>query len=249
VTPTFDERAEWFDHHYEATRGRVRAALVLERLAATLPPPLAAVLDVGGGSGVIAVPLAERGYDVTVLDPSPAMLELARGHARDAGADLRLVEGGVEGLEELAPGPFEAICCHAVLMYLDDPAAHLVAMRHVAHSGATLSLLEKNRLALAMRPGLRGDYAEALRVLDDPVASGNLGIPNRSRSVDEWSDMLSATGWRLDSWAGIRLFSDLAPDALPDDEYDRLLTLERIAGAREPYRSLARLVHLSATAI
>ena len=249
MTPTFDERAEWFDRHYEVTRGRVRAALVLERLEATLLPPPAAVLDVGGGSGVIAVPLADRGYTVTVLDPSPAMLELARGHARDAGVDLRLVDGGVERIEELAPGPFDVICCHAVLMYLDDPAEHLATMRRAAHAGATLSLLEKNRLALAMRPGLRGDYAEALRVLEDPVASGNLGIPNRSRSVDEWTDLLLGAGWRLDSWAGIRLFSDLAPDALRDDEYDRLLTLERTAGAREPYRSAARLVHLSATAV
>jgi len=249
VTPTFDERAEWFDHHYEATRGRVRATLVLERLADTLPPTPATVLDVGGGSGVIAVPLAARGYQVTVLDPSPAMLELASGHAAEAGADLRLVEGGVERIADLAPGPFDAICCHAVLMYLDDPAVHLAAMRHAAATDATLSLLEKNRLALAMRPGLRGDYDEALRVLDDPVASGNLGIPNRSRSVDEWSDLLADTGWRLQSWVGIRLFSDLAPDALSDADHDRLLTLEREAGRREPYRSVARLIHLSATAV
>jgi S-adenosylmethionine-dependent methyltransferase len=122
-------------------------------------------------------------------------------------------------------------------------------MRVAASTGATLSLLEKNRLALAMRPGLRGDYAEALRVLDDPVASGNLGIPNRSRSANEWSDLLTDSGWRLDSWVGIRLFSDLAPDVLSDDDYDRLLTLEREAGRREPYRSAARLIHLSATAI
>ena len=249
MTPTFDERAEWFDHHYEATRGRVRAMLVLERLADSLPPPPARVLDAGGGSGVIAVPLAVRGYEVTLLDPSPAMLDLARGHAADAGADLRFEEGGVERISELTPGPFDAICCHAVLMYLDDPAVHLATMRAAASTGATLSLLEKNRLALAMRPGLRGDYSEALRVLDDPVASGNLGIPNRSRSAGEWSDLLTDSGWRLDSWVGIRLFSDLAPDVLSDDDYDRLVTLEREAGRREPYRSAARLIHLSATAI
>ena len=249
MTPTFDERAEWFDRHYEATRGRVRATLVLERLDATLPPPPATVLDVGGGSGVIAVPLAQRGYEVTLLDPAPAMLELARGHARDAGAELRFVEGGVELTADLAPGPFDAICCHAVLMYLDDPATHLAAMCRVATAGATLSLLEKNRLALAMRPGLRGDYAEALRVLNDPVATGNLGIPNRSRSVDEWSDLLAAAGWQLDSWVGIRLFSDLAPETLSEGDYGELLALEREAGRREPYRSAARLIHLSATAV
>lgn len=249
MTPTFDDRAEWFDRHYEVTRGRIRATLVLERLAATLPPAAATVLDVGGGSGAIAVPLAARGYDVTLLDPSRAMLDLARGHAREIGAELRFVEGGVERIAELAPGPFDAMCCHAVLMYLDDPATHLATMRNAATSGATLSLLEKNRLGLAMRPGLRGDYAEALRTLDDPVATGNLGIPNRSRSVEEWTALLAAAGWRLDSWVGIRLFSDLAPDALSDAEYDQLLSLERAAGEREPYRSAARLIHLCATAV
>jgi SAM-dependent methyltransferase len=249
VTPTFDDRAEWFDRHYETTRGRVRATLVLERLAATLPPAPATVLDVGGGSGAIAIPLAARGYDITLLDPSPAMLDLARGHARDTGAGLRFVEGGVERIGELAPGPFDAICCHAVLMYLEDPAAHLATMRMAATHGAVLSLLEKNRLALAMRPGLRGDYAEALRTLDDPVATGNLGIPNRSRSVEEWNALLSAAGWRLDSWVGIRFFSDLSPDTLSGAEYDQLLALERAAGERDPYRSAARLIHLSATAV
>jgi S-adenosylmethionine-dependent methyltransferase len=249
VTPTFDDRAEWFDRHYETTRGRVRATLVLERLAATLPPAPATVLDVGGGSGAIAIPLAASGYDITLLDPSPAMLDLARGHASETGAGLRFVEGGVEQIGELTPGPFDAICCHAVLMYLEDPAIHLATMRMAAAHGAVLSLLEKNRLALAMRPGLRGDYAEALRTLDDPVATGNLGIPNRSRSVEEWNALLSAAGWRLDSWAGIRFFSDLAPDTLGDAEYDQLLALERAAGEREPYRSAARLIHLSATAV
>ncbi len=249
MTTSFDDRAEWFDRHYGTTRGRVRAALVLERLAATMPPPPAAVLDVGGGSGAIAVPLAVSGFDVTVLDPSPAMLELAGAHARGAGVEVRFVEGGVERIAELTPGPFDAICCHAVLMYLDDPSTHLVAMRDAAATGATLSLLEKNRSALAMRPGLRGDYAEALRVLDDPVATGNLGIPNRSRSVQEWDGLLAQAGWRLDSWAGVRLFSDVAPDVLSDAQYGDLLDLERAAGEREPYRSAARLIHLSATAL
>ena len=78
MTPTFDDRAEWFDRHYETTRGRVRAALVLERLDETFPPPPAAVLDVGGGGGVTAVSLAARGYAVTMLEPSTGMREIAR---------------------------------------------------------------------------------------------------------------------------------------------------------------------------
>jgi hypothetical protein len=159
------------------------------------------------------------------------------------------LKAGSSGSPSSHPVLFDAICCHAVLMYLEDPATHLTAMRNAATAGAVLSLLEKNRLALAMRPGLRGDYTEALRTLDDPVATGNLGIPNRSRSLEEWNALLSTAGWRLDSWVGIRFFSDLAPDTLSDTEYDQLLALERAAGERDPYRSAARLIHLSATAV
>jgi hypothetical protein len=86
-------------------------------------------------------------------------------------------------------------------------------------------------------------------VLDDPIATGNLGIPNRSRSVEEWDGLLAQAGWRLDSWAGVRLFSDVAPDVLSDAQYGDLLDLERAAGERERYRSAARLIHLSATAL
>jgi hypothetical protein len=119
----------------------------------------------------------------------------------------------------------------------------------VARDGAVLSLLEKNRDGLAMRPGLGGDYEEALRVLDDPIAAGNLGIPNRSRSIREWRRILGIAGWRIDSAVGIRLFSDAADDELSDDAFDHLLRLEREAGRRDQYRAVARLIHMSATAV
>jgi S-adenosylmethionine-dependent methyltransferase len=247
--PTFDERAEWFDDHYRTTRGRVRRELVLERLREAIPPPPASVLDVGGGSGAIAIPLAQLGYRVTLLDPSNGMRDVAQKRAADAAAGLTLLAGGVEALPQIAPGPFDVVCCHAVLLYVDDPQSALRAMRTVARTGAVLSLLEKNRDALAVRPGLRGDYDEALRVLDDPVATGNLGIPNRSSGLAEWFEWLAAAGWRVDSWAGIRFFSDLAPDDLDDAAFAALLDLERAAGRREPYRSVARLVHIGATAV
>jgi S-adenosylmethionine-dependent methyltransferase len=245
--PTFDERAEWFDEHYSTTRGRVRRELVLERVRATAPPP-AAVLDVGGGSGAIAIPLAADGYRVTVADPSSAMLDIAAAKAEEAGVDIRVEQIGIDDLPGSSLGTFDLVCCHAVLLYVDDPVSALRTLRSAAREGATLSLLEKNRDALAIRPGLAGDYAEALRVLDDPVATGNLGIPNRSHSVATWLAWLDDAGWDVSSWAGIRLFSDTAPDDVPEPAFRALLELEREAGAREPYRSLARLVHFAATA-
>jgi SAM-dependent methyltransferase len=246
--PTFDERAEWFDEHYEATRGRIRLRLVVERILGSFPDPPARILDVGGGSGVVAVPLAGRGFDVTLVDPSTGMLRIAARRILDAGVEVRTVPGGIDDVAELAPGPYDGICCHAVLMYLDDPQRALRALRSQARDGTVLSLLEKNRDGLALRPGLRGDYGEARRVLDSPIAAGNLGIPNRARTADEWRELLASTAWSFDSWVGIRLFSDLAPDDLTPERLELLADLEREAGRRDPYRSVSRLIHIAATA-
>ena len=249
MDPTFDERASWFDRHYRSTRGRVRLQLVLERLTESFPDPPARVLDVGGGSGAYAIPLAQRGYDVTLLDDSSGMLEVARERSTASGVALTLVKDRLEGVTTLAPPQFVAICCHAVLLYVEDPRSALANLRAVAAPGAMLSLLEKNRNGLSLRPGLGGDYAEAIRVLDDPVASGNLGIPNRSRSIGEWHRLLDETGWDVESWVGIRLFSDSAADDIPPEQFQELLDLERQAGRRDPYRSVARLFHLLARAV
>jgi ubiquinone/menaquinone biosynthesis C-methylase UbiE len=248
MPPTFDERAEWFDAHYATTRGRMRLALVLERIIEAIPPPPARILDAGGGSGAVAIQLAERGYEVTLLDPSEGMLRVARDRVEAAGVDLAMINAGIEDVPSLAPGPFDVVCCHAVLMYVDDPAACLGVFRSIVEPGAVLSLLEKNRDGLAMRPGLIGEFEEALRVLDDPIASGNLGIRNRARTFQEWRGLLEAAGWRSDSWVGIRLFSDLANEELPPERFEQLLRLEREAGRRDAYRSVARLIHISATA-
>jgi len=249
VEPTFDDRAEWFDAHYATTRGRVRLALVLERLDAILPPPPARILDAGGGSGALAIPLVERGYEVTILEPSAGMRRVAHERVAATGLDVHVVAGSIEEAPSLTPGPFDAVCCHAVLLYAGDPVRELRHLRAVVREGAILSLLEKNREALAVRPGLAADYEEACRLLDDPVAAGNLGIRNRSWSVPEWEDMLAETGWRAESWIGVRFFSDGAAEDLEPEAFAALLALERDAGRRDPYRSVARLVHISATAV
>jgi S-adenosylmethionine-dependent methyltransferase len=249
VEPTFDERAEWFDAHYATIRGRVRLALVLERLDAMLPPPPARILDAGGGSGAVAIPLAERGYEVTILEPSEGMRRVAHERLTAAGLEVDVVAGSIEDAASSAPGPFDAVCCHAVLLYADDPVRELRHLRAVVREGGVLSLLEKNRDALAVRPGLAGEYEEARRLLEDPVAAGNLGIRNRSWSVPEWEDMLTATGWRADSWSGVRFFSDGAAEDLAPEAFTALLALERDAGRRDPYRGVARLVHIGATAV
>jgi ubiquinone/menaquinone biosynthesis C-methylase UbiE len=73
--------------HYEQVREEDRLAAgigELERIRTRdmllrfLEPPPARILDVGGGTGIHAAWLAERGYDVDLVDPVPRHVELAR---------------------------------------------------------------------------------------------------------------------------------------------------------------------------
>lgn len=75
-----------------------------------------------------------------------------------------------------------------------EPASALRTLRSVAVPGAVLSLLEKNRDGLTLRPGLQGDYAEALRLLTERDSIGRLGVRNRAFDVAEWLAMLDQAG-------------------------------------------------------
>ncbi|MDZ7675818.1 MAG: hypothetical protein U5K30_12225 [Acidimicrobiales bacterium] len=76
--PWADHVEEFVDRHYSSLRGRVRTHVVHQHLVEHLPAPPARIVDVDGGAGHQSIPLARLGHDVTIADPSPAMLERAR---------------------------------------------------------------------------------------------------------------------------------------------------------------------------
>src|SRR4051812_10650933 len=71
-----------------AGRGRLEWLRTWDLLRRYLPPPPADLLDVGGGPGAYAVPLAAEGYAVRLLDAMPAHVEQARAAADRAGVPL-----------------------------------------------------------------------------------------------------------------------------------------------------------------
>lgn len=73
--------------------------------------PFDRVLDVACGNGMHAMMLAAMGASVTGADISEAMLDHARGRARDAGLDIRWVHGPMQDLAGQVEGPFDAILC------------------------------------------------------------------------------------------------------------------------------------------
>lgn len=71
-------RGEERDRLVDGPRGELERVRTQVLLAELLPPPPARVLDVGGGAGVHASWLAERGYDVHLIDPMPLHVAQAR---------------------------------------------------------------------------------------------------------------------------------------------------------------------------
>jgi SAM-dependent methyltransferase len=88
------------------------------------------VLDVGCGSGPIFGPLAERGIEVTGIDPAPAMVALAEREAARYPGRVRVEARGWEEIDEV--DAFDAATALGVFDYVDDPVALLMRMGRAA---------------------------------------------------------------------------------------------------------------------
>lgn len=176
------------DGHYGSLRGRVRTHVIDHHLRWHLPAPPAAVVDVGGGAATQSLPLARDGYQVTIVDPSPAMLSRAE-EALAAEPDavrgrVSLVEAAGEDAPAVLGGRrFAGVLCHGVLMYLDDPAPIVAALAELADDGGVVSIVAKNRSCLAVRPALAGRWAEALSAFDADRQVNGLDIDTRADTV------------------------------------------------------------------
>ncbi|MFD8387249.1 class I SAM-dependent methyltransferase [Streptomyces sp. NPDC059679] len=208
------------------------------------------VLDVGLGQGTQALRLARAGHEVTGLESDPAMLDAVREALSHEPAGIRermrLIEGdGRDTGAHFLPGAFDIVLCHGVLMYVPEPDPMLAALARVLAPGGVLSLLVRNADALALRPGLSGDWATALAAFDSPAYTNRIGLAARADRRETLTTTLTAIGTPLHTWYGVRVFTDQAPDNAPvPDDWDQLLTAEDRAGRTDPYRAVAALLHL-----
>lgn len=67
-------------------------------------PPFGRALDLGTGSGIWAVELARRGWEVTGVDLVDKALARGRERVKDAGVDVQLVHGDVTALDSAGIG-------------------------------------------------------------------------------------------------------------------------------------------------
>lgn len=144
VASYFDHIAKDFDSYYdqptswlqEATNQMLRKPALLKRLQIALEaldePHLHRVLDIGCGSGVLDVPLTQRGQFVLGIDFSAPMIELAKQKARVASLaiEFRVADFMTEEFV-----PVDACVALGVLEYFKDPVPFIEKMLQLIPSG------------------------------------------------------------------------------------------------------------------
>lgn len=257
----FGTGASRYADYLRTTEGRLRLDLawlnLLEFIRQTFPAAAGdtgrRALDVGGGTGALALRLAAEGWRVDVFDSSAAMLALASAAARRAGhsGDVGLHVGDAERLgETFAPGAFDLAACHNVLEYVEDPAAVVRAVAAAVRRGGLVSLLARNRAGETMRAAVKAQDLDAARhaLTAAAVKESLYGGPAKLFDHESLRDLASAAGLEVLASRGVRVVADYLPASLSntEDDYRRLLDFEHTLGARSDFAAVARYAQLFA---
>ena len=238
----------WIDQ-LGTLRNVIRQEIIGRQLADLVRPGMH-VLDVGCGQGTQVMGLASAGCHVTGIDPSEALLRLLAERASALGVEIEIIRGRVEDLDELVPGRrFDLVCSHGLLMYLEDRDVALSALAARTRPGGKLSVTFRNGHALAMRPGLRGDWKGATAAFESSLYINELGTPAAADRLEDIECCLASVGLGIVRWYGVRVFNDAIPadTGVPGEEVlSSLLDAEELAGRTDPYRWVASQIHVIA---
>lgn len=174
------------------TRERLWRGLLVRQIA---PSPGDRILDVGCGTGTLAVMLARKtpGAAVTGIDPDPAVLQRARAKAAAASVSIAFVEGflGEEGLAPLKP--LSKITSSLVLhqVPLSEKRRMLALMRNGLIKGGTLHIADYGEQKTGLSRWLFRHTVQSLDGIKDtqPNADGILPVLMRDVGFDQVEEM------------------------------------------------------------
>lgn len=124
-----------------------------EVLTRVLPAPPCVVVDVGGAAGAYSIWLAERGYEVHLVDASPRLVEEARRRNAHAPKPILSISLGDARRLPQSVASAEAVLVMGPLYHLPDEADRLLALREasrVLKTGGVLVAAAISRYASAL---------------------------------------------------------------------------------------------------
>ncbi|WP_338748878.1 class I SAM-dependent methyltransferase [Janibacter alittae] len=184
----WDRRARVYDEaQHRDGRDAVDRDLWGRVWSSALPPAPARVLDLGTGSGHAAFVLADLGYDVTGVDSSAGMLDIARARAEAAkGAPPTFVLG--DAIDPPVDGGFDVVVSRYLMWTLREPLVALQRWRGLLRPGGVLAVVDSTWFDA----GLEGSPSEFVdsyaAVMDDlPLATAH--------SIEATTELVTAAGF------------------------------------------------------
>lgn len=176
-TPITDDSAWVFNKMADVYDARpAYPTALIDAIAQLAPSPRAHVGDLGAGIGHIALPLAQRGFQVTAVEPARAMLAQLQTHARIHGLVVETIHAAAEAIPVEAES-FDVIVVADALHFLDAELTGIEVARVLDEQG-TLAIITSE---LADTP-----YMNALVQLMEEAA------PRRPRDTTQAIKQLAA---------------------------------------------------------
>jgi SAM-dependent methyltransferase len=220
----FPEHGAWSAGERAAWAGALKRLL----------PACGRILDIGAGTGFLALAAARLGHQVTALDVSRGMLARLEQAAAEEGLEIETVHAPAS---EPPPGPFDAVIERLVIWTLPDPVPTVASWRDVAPRLVAFEGVWGQRDYVE---GLRRRAREALRRLRrlepehhapySPELRSGLPLV-RGPSASDIVEIIEAAGWRAPHLERLR-----------DVEWARLMALppvDRLFGVTPEYAIVA----------
>ena len=229
-----------------------------ERFAKMYSPPLVTrmltharlsrttrVLDIGAGTGIVALAAAATSAHVTAIDLSLGMLARAKENAEQAGVadriDFRLMDAEVLTLNDRS---FDCVLSLFALHHFPDPARALKEMQRVLVPGGTLvvgSGSPPSRFTLAGVVDAAGQVRDRIKekrglLLKAPRFMNEFVAEHFPDSASPELTALAETGWR-----NVRTVRQLVRDAGFVNVQIDWVGLRRVVGSAEEFWDLQRV--------
>lgn len=251
---TFSTHLTAFKENQNTPWGKLRYGVGMANIKKHSHAQNAQVLDVGGGTGLDAIPFAKQGHQVTLLDYSGEMIEEAKRSAEEEGVSDRITfhQGDINSIPTLFPNTrFDLILCHNVLQYVDDINTAIKKMSEALKPNGLLSIIAINRYSEPYRLALHQlDLDGALAALDaEMLHTVVFDADVHALMLDDMREPLRAAGCAIEGDYGIRCVCDYIQDNEIKNDPKFFAELEKLEYAltdKYPYYLAARFFQVIA---
>ncbi|WP_373185106.1 methyltransferase domain-containing protein [Halopseudomonas sp.] len=245
----FDQMGAHFARKiYAGPKGAVRLAVLTRDLGEWLPAICQSdqslrVLDVGAGLGHMSEWLLRQGHRLTLADPSAEMIEAARERLDplESAYPVTFLQQPLQTLPDRGE-TYDLVICHAVLEWLEDPAAAIKVLRQLCSAGGRVSLAFYNRDALVFKNLIKGQFRKLGK--NQLAGSKRSLTPQQPLDPAVVASWVAQGGFTCEAKSGIRVFHDYMPAEFQAQLQPEQVVEQELLYSRHPaYRDLGRYLH------